>query len=113
MRAGAPWADIPERYGPYTTCYKRFVRWRKLGIWDRIFEAPALRLEQCLAWLVGFGLYQWLSPSGPHWWRTLIDHTHPGYVSFTASLPSFAAAFALSALAALLTRRPRAAFART
>jgi len=80
---------------------------------DRIFEAPALRLEQCLAWLVGFGLYQWLSPSGPHWWRTLIDHTHPGYVSFTASLPSFAAAFALSALAALLTRRPRAAFART
>src|SRR5947208_8251785 len=59
---------------------------------ERIFESPALRLEQCLAWLAGFGLYQWLSPSGPHWWRTLIDHTHPGYVSFTASLPSFAAA---------------------
>ncbi len=30
---------IPERYGPPTTCYNRFVRWRKLGVWDRIFEA--------------------------------------------------------------------------
>ena len=32
-------ADIPERFGPPTTCYNRFVRWRKLGVWDRIFEA--------------------------------------------------------------------------
>jgi transposase len=39
LRTGAPWADIPERYGPPTTCYNRFVRWRKLGVWDRIFEA--------------------------------------------------------------------------
>lgn len=39
LRTGAPWADIPERYGPYTTCYNRFVRWRKIGVWDRIFAA--------------------------------------------------------------------------
>jgi len=39
LRTGSPWADIPERYGPPTTCYNRFVRWRKLGIWDRIFTA--------------------------------------------------------------------------
>ena len=39
LRSGSPWADIPERYGPPTTCYNRFVRWRKLGVWDRIFEA--------------------------------------------------------------------------
>lgn len=39
LRSGSPWADIPERYGPYTTCYNRFVRWRKLGVWDRIFAA--------------------------------------------------------------------------
>lgn len=25
LRTGSPWADIPERYGPYTTCYNRFV----------------------------------------------------------------------------------------
>ena len=39
MRAGAPWADIPERYGPHTTCYNRFNRWRKAGIWDRLMDA--------------------------------------------------------------------------
>ncbi|MEQ8393963.1 IS5 family transposase [Thalassobaculum sp.] len=39
LRTGSPWADIPERYGPSTTCYNRFVRWRKLGVWDRIFAA--------------------------------------------------------------------------
>jgi transposase len=39
LRSGSPWADIPERYGPATTCYNRFVRWRKLGVWDRIFAA--------------------------------------------------------------------------
>jgi transposase len=41
LRTGAPWADIPERYGPYTTCYNRFVRWRKIGVWDRVFAALA------------------------------------------------------------------------
>jgi transposase len=39
LRSGAPWADIPERYGPPTTCYNRFVRWRKAGIWDRLLLA--------------------------------------------------------------------------
>lgn len=39
LRTGSPWADIPERYGPATICYNRFVRWRKLGIWDQIFDA--------------------------------------------------------------------------
>jgi transposase len=39
LRTGSPWADIPERYGPSTTCYNRFVRWRKIGVWDRIFDA--------------------------------------------------------------------------
>jgi transposase len=39
LRTGSPWADIPECYGPYTTCYNRFVRWRKAGVWDRLFDA--------------------------------------------------------------------------
>lgn len=38
FRTGAPWADIPQRYGPYTTCYNRFVRWREAGVWDRLLE---------------------------------------------------------------------------
>ena len=38
LRTGAPWADIPDRYGPHTTCVNRFNRWRKAGVWDRILE---------------------------------------------------------------------------
>lgn len=45
LRSGAPWRDLPDQYGPYTTCYNRFVRWRRAGVWDRIFEAVA-DLEQ-------------------------------------------------------------------
>lgn len=39
LRAGAPWRDLPERYGPYTTAYNRFDRWRKAGVWDRLMDA--------------------------------------------------------------------------
>lgn len=39
LRSGAPWRDLPERYGPYTTCYNRFNRWRKVGVWDCIMDA--------------------------------------------------------------------------
>jgi putative hydroxymethylpyrimidine transporter CytX len=77
-----------------------------------VFAGASLRLEQLGAWLVGFGLYQWLSPVGPSWWTDLVAHTHPGNVSFTASLPSFAASFALAfgfALAARGSRAPVAA----
>ena len=39
LRTGAPWADIPERYGPHTTCVNRFNRWRRAGVWDRLLNA--------------------------------------------------------------------------
>jgi transposase len=39
LRSGAPWRDLPTIYGPRTTCYNRFVRWRRAGIWDRILQA--------------------------------------------------------------------------
>jgi NCS1 family nucleobase:cation symporter-1 len=79
---------------------------------DRFFAAPAIRPAQIGAWLVGFGLYQWLLPQGPSWWLDLIHHNTPP-IDFTASVPSFGAAFALSVLAGLIARHPRAAFART
>lgn len=41
LRSGAPWRDLPERFGPRTTCYNRFVRWRKSGVWDRLIDAIA------------------------------------------------------------------------
>jgi|SRR5215510_5092211 len=39
LRSGAPWRDLPERFGPRTTCYNRFARWRKAGVRDRLMDA--------------------------------------------------------------------------
>lgn len=39
LRSGSPWRDLPERYGPYTTAYNRFNRWRKAGVWDKLMDA--------------------------------------------------------------------------
>lgn len=36
LRVGAPWRDVPAQYGPWQTCYDRFVRWRREGMWDRL-----------------------------------------------------------------------------
>ena len=41
LRSGAPWRDLPTAFGPYTTCYNRFVRWRRAGVWGRIIDALA------------------------------------------------------------------------
>lgn len=41
LRSGAPWRDLPNAFGPYTTCYNRFVRWRRAGVWSRIIDALA------------------------------------------------------------------------
>jgi putative hydroxymethylpyrimidine transporter CytX len=74
---------------------------------DDVFRGPAVRPEMLVAWLAGFVLYQWLSPQGPGWWTGLVAHAHPHALPWGgASLPSFAAAFALAALARTLARRP-------
>ena len=38
-RTGAPWPDLPERFGKYDTAYQRFNDWAKRGRWQAIFEA--------------------------------------------------------------------------
>jgi len=45
FRTGSPWAEVPERYGRSTTCYNRFVRWRKAGVWDRLLAAVSAAFE--------------------------------------------------------------------
>jgi transposase len=38
-RTGAPWRDLPERYGPWRTVANRFYRWRRAGVWARLLAA--------------------------------------------------------------------------
>jgi transposase len=39
VRTGAPWRDMPERYGSWSTVASRFYRWVKAGVWQRVLEA--------------------------------------------------------------------------
>nr|WP_241749637.1 IS5 family transposase [Rufibacter sediminis] len=48
-RSGAPWRDLPERFGPWNSAYVRFRRWSLKGVWERVFEALQ---EPDLDWLM-------------------------------------------------------------
>lgn len=48
-RSGAPWRDLPERFGPWNSAYRRFRRWAKSGVWQTVFEALQ---EPDLDWLM-------------------------------------------------------------
>ena len=39
LRTGAPWRDLPQRYGPWRTVASRFYRWRQDGLWDRLLAS--------------------------------------------------------------------------
>ena len=53
LRTGAPWRDLPERYGPPTTVYNRYVRWGERGVWRTIFDALAQECEDALLFIDG------------------------------------------------------------
>ena len=56
IRNGLPWKDAPVGYGPHKTLYNRFIRWSRLGVFDRIFAG--------------------LAGKGPEPERIMIDATH-------------------------------------
>ena len=56
IRHGLQWKDAPKEYGPHKTLYNRFIRWSRLGVFDRIFAA--------------------LAGEGPKPERIMIDATH-------------------------------------
>jgi transposase len=37
-RAGTPWRDLPEHFGDWKNVHRRFSRWSKSGVWERIFR---------------------------------------------------------------------------
>jgi transposase len=56
IRSGLQWKDAPKAYGPHKTLYNRFMRWSRLGVFDRIVAA--------------------LASEGPKPERIMIDATH-------------------------------------
>lgn len=46
LKTGAPWRDIPERYGSWKSVYNRFDRWSKAGVWERLFKALQLDFDE-------------------------------------------------------------------
>ena len=38
-KTGAPWRDLPERFGNWNSVWKRFDRWARTGTWQAVFEA--------------------------------------------------------------------------
>ena len=39
VRTGAPWRDLPERFGDWNSVFQRFNRWAKKGVWEQVFNA--------------------------------------------------------------------------
>ena len=56
LRTGAPWRDLPERYGAWSTVHCRFRRWRLAGVWDRVLAAVQQQADAAgqLDWSVHF-----------------------------------------------------------
>ena len=48
-RTGAPWRDLPERFGNWNSTWRRFDRWARKGVWQRVFEALQ---DPDLEWLI-------------------------------------------------------------
>src|SRR5262245_19096853 len=46
LDTGAPWRDLPERFGPHQTVHDRFTQLRRTGRLDRIVQALQLRLDE-------------------------------------------------------------------
>jgi transposase len=46
LRCGAPWRDVPPKYGSWNTIYRRFRRWSEAGVWIGVEADPRLKSAQ-------------------------------------------------------------------
>jgi transposase len=54
LRTGAPWRDLPDRYGPWKTAHERLRRWTADGTWDRILNQVIVKDDSVgqLKWIL-------------------------------------------------------------
>jgi len=86
LRTGAPWCDLPERYGPYTTVYNRYNRWGERGVWKGIFAALAEEVEDSLIFIDASIVKAHRAASGSkkgNWRKVLAAHEAVAQAKFT------------------------------
>ena len=86
LRTGAPWRDLPERYGPRTTVYNRYVRWGERGVWKGIFNALAEEVEDSLLFIDASIVKAHRAASGSkrgNWQKVLDAHAAVAQAKFT------------------------------
>ena len=86
LRTGAPWRDLPERYGPRTTVYNRYVRWGERGVWKGIFDALAEEVEDSLLFIDASIVKAHRAASGSkrgNWQKVLDAHAAVAQAKFT------------------------------
>ena len=86
LRTGAPWRDLPERYGPRTTVYNRYVRWGKRGVWKGIFDALSHQCEDSLVFIDSSIVKAHRAAAGSkrgNWKKVLAAHAAVAQVRFT------------------------------
>ena len=45
LATGAPWRDLPERFGPFQSVHRYFSQWRKAGVFAKVIEALQVKLD--------------------------------------------------------------------
>ena len=86
LRTGAPWRDLPERYGPRTTVYNRYVRWGRKGVWKGVFDALAKEVKDSLIFIDGSIVKAHRAAAGSkkgNWQNVLDAHAEAAQVKFT------------------------------
>lgn len=86
LRTGAPWRDLPDRYGPHTTVYNRYVRWVKRGVWGDIFDVLSRDCKDALVFVDSsiFKAHRAAAGAkGGSWNRVSAAHEGAGAVRFT------------------------------
>ncbi len=86
LRTGAPWRDLPERYGPYITVYNRYNRWGERGVWKGIFDALAEECEDSVIFIDASIVKAHRAASGSkkgNWRKVLDAHRAVAQAKFT------------------------------
>lgn len=96
-RTGAPWRDLPERYGPWDRAYDLFRRWQRDGTrariitqlqaeadakglitWDANVDSTVCRAHQRASGAVKREISKWSRPAGSSSSRSIMGSAGPG-----------------------------------